>query len=366
MRAKRSGTCLGALAARVCIGFGDFGGERARLIARSLRFLDGFDFARIHTCGGALKTRFGLLKLRVDQGRFTHGRTAATGGQQERDEQRRCRLASPRVCCSSSALNCRGPHHYAMPLVQHARHEIHFKLVYYGPGLGGKTTNLEFIHAHSKPERRGKLISLAAESERTLFFDLLPIELGEFRGYQVRLHLCTVPGQIAQEHTRRLVLRNVDGIVFVADSQEARLEDNLQSIVDLYANLRLQGDDPDKLPLVVQYNKRDLPDVLPVETLRQVLRVPKGVQDFEAVATQGQGVFDTMKSLLRQCLHLVGDPAHAREGRSPSILPGQRASMFPSSAGRISSPALRAPRPPSFEQSTPSYEVEVSVGDDDE
>jgi hypothetical protein len=253
-----------------------------------------------------------------------------------------------------------------MPLVQHARHEIHFKLVYYGPGLGGKTTNLEFIHGHSRPERRGKLISLAAESERTLFFDLLPIELGEFRGYQVRLHLCTVPGQIAQEHTRRLVLRNVDGIVFVVDSQEPRLEDNVQSIVDLYDNLRLQGDDPDKLPLVVQYNKRDLPDVLPVETLRQVLRVPKGVAEFEAVATQGKGVFETMKSLMRQCLHLVGDPSHAREGRSPSILPGKRASMFPSSAGRIVSPGLRPPRAPTFDQSTPSYEVEVSVGDDDD
>lgn len=239
-----------------------------------------------------------------------------------------------------------------MPLVQHSRREIHFKLVYYGPGLGGKTTNLEFIHKHSKPERRGKLISLAAESERTLFFDLLPVELGEYRGYQVRLHLCTVPGQIAQEKTRRLVLRHVDGIVFVVDSQRARLEDNAQSVVDLDANLRLQGDDPDRLPLVVQYNKRDLDEVATVAELRRALRIPRGVSEFEAVAVRGVGVFDTMKSVLKQCLHLVGDPRTAQEGRSPSILPGARASMFPRESPDAPAPGgprlPRAPRLPSF------------------
>ncbi len=216
-----------------------------------------------------------------------------------------------------------------MPLVQHSRSEIHFKLVYYGPGLGGKTTNLEFIHKHSRPDRRGKLISLAAESERTLFFDLLPVDLGEFKGYQVRLHLCTVPGQIAQDKTRRLVLRHVDGIVFVVDSQRARLEDNVQSVIDLDANLRQQGDDPDRLPLVVQYNKRDLDDIAPVSELRRALRVPRGVPEFEAIAVRGVGVFDTMKAVLKQCLALMGDPKQAKEGRSPSILPGARASMFP-------------------------------------
>jgi len=239
-----------------------------------------------------------------------------------------------------------------MPLVQHSRHEIHFKLVYYGPGLGGKTTNLEFIHKHSRPDRRGKLISLAAESERTLFFDLLPVELGEFKGYQVRLHLCTVPGQIAQAQTRKLVLRHVDGIVFVVDSQRARLEDNLQSVIDLDQNLRQQGDDPDRLPLVVQYNKRDLEDIGSIQELRRELRVPKGVPELEAVAVRGVGVFDTMKTVLKQCLTLLGEPSRAPEGRSPSILPGRRASMIPGYRGESGTGAgarvPRAPKLPSF------------------
>ena len=203
------------------------------------------------------------------------------------------------------------------------------KIVYYGPGLGGKTTNLEYIHANSRPDRRGKLISLAAESERTLFFDLLPVELGEFKGYQVRLHLCTVPGQIAHDRTRQLVLRHVDGIVFVVDSQRARFEQNVESIINLEQNLRRQGDDPDRLPLVVQYNKRDLPDISSVDELREALRVPSGVAEFEAVAVRGVGVAETLKTVLKQCLALVGDPMKAREGRSPSILPGRRASMYP-------------------------------------
>lgn len=216
-----------------------------------------------------------------------------------------------------------------MPLVNHAHQEIHLKVVYYGPGLGGKTTNLEHIHARTKPERRGKLISLATETERTLFFDLLPVELGTFKDYQVRLHLCTVPGQIAHDRTRRLVLRHVDGIVFVVDSQEHRIEDNHESILNLGTNLSLQGDDPNALPLVVQYNKRDLPGILPVETLRDVLGVPARVPELEAVAVEGIGVFETVKTILKRCLTIVGDPRTAKEGRSPSILPGARASMFP-------------------------------------
>lgn len=220
-----------------------------------------------------------------------------------------------------------------MPLVNHARQEIHIKVVYYGPGLGGKTTNLEYIHSRTKPELRGKLISLATESERTLFFDLLPVELGVFKGYQVRLHLCTVPGQIAHDRTRRLILRHVDGIVFVVDSQITRLDDNIASIVNLAENLRLQGDEPDQLPLVVQYNKRDLEDILSIAELRSALRVPPDVLSIEAVAMKGVGVFETLKEILKACLKIVGDPRTAREGRSPSVLPGKRPSMFPSAAG---------------------------------
>jgi signal recognition particle receptor subunit beta len=230
-----------------------------------------------------------------------------------------------------------------MPLVHHARHELHLKIVYYGPGLGGKTTNLELIHARSRPERRGKLISLAAESERTLFFDLLPVELGEFKTYQVRLHLCTVPGQIAHDRTRQLVLRHVDGIVFVVDSQRARFDENVQSIVNLEHNLRRQGDDPDRLPLVVQYNKRDLPNVASVEELRAALRVPREVPEHEAIAVRGVGVFETLKSVMKQCMTLVGDPRFAREGRSPSILPGRRASMYPRDVGEEDTTAIPLP-----------------------
>ena len=234
-----------------------------------------------------------------------------------------------------------------MPLVQHARKELHVKVVYYGPGLGGKTTNLEWIHAKSRPERRGKLLSLAAETERTLFFDLLPVDLGTFKGYQVRLHLCTVPGQIAYDRTRQLVLRHVDGIVFVVDSQEARFEDNVESILNLAANLRRQGDDPDRLPLAVQYNKRDLPNIASVAELREALHVPEGVPEHEAVAVRGVGVFETMKTILKQCLALVPDPGSAREGRSPSIIPGLRASMFPDRAGGAEvQRSASAPRPP--------------------
>lgn len=228
-----------------------------------------------------------------------------------------------------------------MPLLQHARREIHFKIVYYGPGLGGKTTNLEFIHAQSRPERRGKLISLNTEAERTLFFDLLPLELGEYRGYRVRVHLCTVPGQIAHDNTRKLVLRHVDGIVFVVDSQRARFHENVESIINLERNLRAQGDDPDVLPLVVQYNKRDLPDVSDVTELRSGLGVPPGVPEVEAIAKEGKGVFETMKIVLRQCLQLVGDPTGASEGRTPSILPGRRASMLPGRAGSAESDETR-------------------------
>jgi hypothetical protein len=216
-----------------------------------------------------------------------------------------------------------------MPLVNHARKEVHLKVVYYGPGLGGKTTNLEYIHKHSRPELRGKLISLMTEAERTLFFDLLPVELGRFRGYQVRLHLCTVPGQIAHDKTRQMVLRHVDGVVFVVDSQSSRVDENVDSIRNLEDNLRLQGDDPDVLPLVIQYNKRDLPEALEVEELRRVLNVPSGVHEVEASALFGHGVFETLKIITRECLALVGDPALAREGRSQSILPGRRASMYP-------------------------------------
>jgi hypothetical protein len=235
-----------------------------------------------------------------------------------------------------------------MPAVKHVAREIHLKIVYYGPGLGGKTTNLRCVHANTRPDARGKLLSLDTEAERTLFFDLLALHLGKYKGYAVRLHLCTVPGQIAHDETRRLVLKSVDGVVFVVDSQRAMLDSNVESIRNLEDNLRLQGDDPDVLPLVVQYNKRDLADVSTVEELHDALRVPAGVPELEAVALEGTGVFETLKAIVKQCLQLVPDPASMREGRTPSILPGRRASMYPDAP--VPAPVVpAAPRVPSFD-----------------
>lgn len=220
-----------------------------------------------------------------------------------------------------------------MPRIHHATREIQFKVVYYGPGLGGKTTNLEQIHKKSNPSHRGKLVSLNTESERTLFFDLLPVDLGKFRGYDVRLHLCTVPGQIAFDQTRRLILRNVDGIVFVVDSQRSRIDDNIASLRNLEANLVLQGDDPSRMPLVVQYNKRDLPTALEVASMRTTLGVPAGVPEISACAVKGEGVFDTFKAIVKSCMSVVGDPRDKPEGRSISILPTPiHSSMFPVAA----------------------------------
>lgn len=238
-----------------------------------------------------------------------------------------------------------------MPAVKHVAREVHLKIVYYGPGLGGKTTNLRWVHAHTRQEARGKLLSLDTEAERTLFFDLLALQLGAYKGYTLRLHLCTVPGQIAHDETRRLVLKGVDGVVFVVDSQRGMLDSNVESIRNLEDNLRRQGDDPDVLPLVIQYNKRDLDGVATVDELRDELRVPDGVPEFEASAIQGVGVFETMKGIVRQCLALVPDPASMREGRTPSILPGRRASMYPpDSRPRPVQGVPQAPRVPKFGQ----------------
>lgn len=218
-----------------------------------------------------------------------------------------------------------------MPTVHHGRREILLKLVYYGPGLGGKTTNLEYIHAHSRPEFRGKLLSLTTESERTIFFDLLPVHLGKFKGYSIRLHVCTVPGQIAYDDTRRLILRNVDGVVFVVDSQPAALEANIQSMLNLEINLQRQGLDFGRVPMVVQFNKRDLEGVLSPEQLQASLGLAPSLTQVPACARTGKGVFDTLKAIVKECLKLIGEPGDAPEGRTPSILPGRRASMYPES-----------------------------------
>jgi hypothetical protein len=183
-----------------------------------------------------------------------------------------------------------------MSMINYASREISCKVVYYGTGLGGKTTNLEYIYSRVNPETKGKMISLATETERTLFFDFLPIDLGEIRGFKTRFHLYTVPGQVYYNASRRLILKGVDGIVFVADSQRERAEANIESMHNLYENLESYGYDLETIPFAIQYNKRDLSNVIPVEEMRAQLN-PMGVADFDAVALEGKGVFETLTSV---------------------------------------------------------------------
>jgi mutual gliding-motility protein MglA len=190
-----------------------------------------------------------------------------------------------------------------LTFINYVAREINCKIVYYGPGLGGKTTNLQYVHQAMSvsPENTGKLISLATETERTLFFDFLPLNLGQIRGLRIRFHLYTVPGQVFYDSSRKLILKGVDGIVFVADSQEERLDANLESVANLAQNLKEQGFDLMKIPYVLQLNKRDLPNAMPVEEIQKQLQV-KGEPVYEAVAKKGTGVLPTLKAVARQVL----------------------------------------------------------------
>ncbi|HET9275446.1 MAG TPA: ADP-ribosylation factor-like protein [Gemmatimonadales bacterium] len=224
-----------------------------------------------------------------------------------------------------------------MSLINYASREINCKLVYYGPGLGGKTTNLEYIYEKVAPASKGKMISLATETERTLFFDFLPVDLGTIRGFKTRFHLYTVPGQVYYNASRKLILKGVDGIVFVGDSQLERMEANLESMQNLYDNMAQHGLDLTRIPFVVQYNKRDLPNAAPIQALQDALNPGWPVEDpvrqrplpdpnrpgemlvqeldgiwverapyFEAVALRGDGVFDTLRAVSKLVLKTLG------------------------------------------------------------
>ncbi|HET9134981.1 MAG TPA: ADP-ribosylation factor-like protein [Gemmatimonadales bacterium] len=224
-----------------------------------------------------------------------------------------------------------------MSLINYASREINCKIVYYGPGLGGKTTNLEYVYEKVAPSSKGKLISLATETERTLFFDFLPVDLGTIRGFKTRFHLYTVPGQVYYNASRKLILKGVDGVVFVADSQIDRMEANLEAMQNLYDNMAQHGYDLTTLPFVIQYNKRDLPNAAPIEQLDAALNPGWAVEDparqravpdpnvpgrflvqqvgdawiervptFEAVAVKGDGVFDTLKAVSKLVLKTLG------------------------------------------------------------
>ena len=221
-----------------------------------------------------------------------------------------------------------------MSVINYASREINCKIVYYGPGLGGKTTNLEHVYARVAPDTRGKLISLATENERTLFFDFLPVDLGTIRGFKTRFHLYTVPGQVYYNASRKLILKGVDGVVFVADSQVERQEANVEAMQNLYDNMAEYGYDITRMPFVIQYNKRDLPNAAPIDELDQLLnpgfevvdparqrqiadpsnpsrllveQLPSGewierAPSVEAVAVAGDGVFDTLKAVSKLVL----------------------------------------------------------------
>ncbi|MBF6612022.1 MAG: gliding-motility protein MglA [Chloroflexi bacterium] len=186
-----------------------------------------------------------------------------------------------------------------MALINVATKEIHCKVVYYGPGLSGKTTNLKYIFSTVPNQARGDLLSIDTETERTLFFDFLPLDLGKVHGYQVRFHLYTVPGQVLYERTRVAVLNGADGCVFVADSQRSKLAEDVRSLQELARNLTQQGKRFLEFPMVMQYNKRDMPDALPLEILEKYLNSMR-VPAYEAVAHKGVGVFDTLRTISKE------------------------------------------------------------------
>lgn len=188
-----------------------------------------------------------------------------------------------------------------MSFVNYHTKEINCKIVYYGPGMGGKTTNIQHVYKKTAGDTKGNMITLNTENERTLFFDFLPLELGEIRGFKTRFHLYTVPGQVFYEASRKLILRGVDGIIFVADSQLERMDENRESLEGLKKNLTEQGYDFSKIPMVMQWNKRDLPNVAPVSDLERQFN-SGDVPSFEASAITGEGVFETLKMISKLVL----------------------------------------------------------------
>ena len=177
--------------------------------------------------------------------------------------------------------------------------EINLKIVYYGPSLSGKTTSLQYIHSRTKPDRRGELISLKTREDRTLYFDYMQFEMGEISGLKPRFNIYTVPGQVYYRGTRKLVLKGVDGIVFVADSQINRLDENVEAIKDLYEDLTELGFGPGDIPLILQCNKRDLPEIMPIPVIKQNLGL-NGIPTFESVAVDGVGVLDGLKTIINK------------------------------------------------------------------
>lgn len=191
-----------------------------------------------------------------------------------------------------------------MSFINHNAKEIHCKIVYYGPSLGGKTTNIQWVYQSLAQDQRSKLMALNTEIERTLFFDFLPLEIGEIRGFQTRFHLYTVPGQVVYDASRKLILKGLDGVIFVVDSQADRLEENIESLKNLEKNLEQQGYNIREIPLVLQYNKRDLPNALPIKELRKHLNL-YNAQEIEAAAFEGKGVLESFKLISKNIIQIL-------------------------------------------------------------
>jgi len=246
-----------------------------------------------------------------------------------------------------------------MVSINYSAREVCCKIVYYGPGLSGKTTNLQYVHAKVPGDTRGKLISLATEADRTLYFDFLPINIGSINGFAAKFQLYTVPGQVYYNATRKLVLRGVDGLVFVADSQPDKMDENIESLLNLEENLQEYGYTIDEMPIVIQYNKRDLPGVLPVADLNSRLNT-RDWPWYEASATIGNGVFDTLKLIIKLVLDKAkkGGSAAPKEGRSPAAAPsasGQIRTVAPEPSSAQPAAAQPSPQPIAVAQtSTPA------------
>lgn len=229
-----------------------------------------------------------------------------------------------------------------MAVINYSKKEISAKIVYYGPSLCGKTTNIQSIYASIKPNQKGKLVSLATEADRTLFFDFLPIEIANIRGFKTRLHFYTVPGQVYYNSTRRAVLTGVDGLVFVADSQRDKMEENIESLNNLEENLNYYGKSMKTIPLVIQYNKRDLPDVTPVAEIEQIMN-PNGYPSFEAVATTGEGVLETLTKVTKMVLQHIEMGTSGKQQRPSTVTPSRPAvsTDIPQPLPQQSAPAAR-------------------------
>jgi len=246
-----------------------------------------------------------------------------------------------------------------MALLNYLKKEIDAKIVYYGPGLCGKTSNIQFIHQNLQPDQRGNILSLATDQDVTLFFDFLPLELEDVVGFKIRFHLFTVPGQVYYGATRRAVLMGADGVIFVADSQIERMEDNLFSIKELEGNLRQYGKKLENTPFIIQYNKRDLPNILPVEELNKKINYLT-VPYFESVATQGKGVFESLTMISRMVLKVVKDGAEAHASAAMPYTPSEAKVTDASRSEK----RIPRPEPPRANQEVPAPRLTSAQGKD--